>query len=256
MTPVPKTQKRIGLFGGSFDPVHVGHRALAMQAADQLQLDELRWIPAGQPWQKTGRQLASARDRAAMVALSLQGDPRFRLDPSELRRTGPSYTIDTVMALREQAPRAQLFLILGQDQYARFHTWNSWRELLSQVTLAVTRRDGHAPRPSSELAQTWHRLVVLHMAPSAASSTAVREHLREPRLLAEVLREFGREAGRQRIHGEGFITRCPSSADRTGYEIAGTPAALHSARGVRAAPYTHRGVRARLRADRSRNSRR
>jgi nicotinate-nucleotide adenylyltransferase len=177
LTPVPKTQKRIGLFGGSFDPVHVGHRSLAVQAADQLQLDELRWIPAGQPWQKTGRPLASAQDRAAMVALSLQGDPRFRLDPSELRRHGPSYTIDTVMALREHAPRAQLFLILGQDQYARFHTWNSWRELLSQVTLAVTSRDGHAPRPGSELAQTWHRLVVLHMAPSAASSTAVREHL-------------------------------------------------------------------------------
>ena len=116
--------KRIGLFGGSFDPVHVGHRNLAVQAADQLELDELRWIPVGQAWQKSERQLASAQDRAAMVALSLQGDPRFRLDPSELRRKGPSYTIDTVMALREQAPTDQLFLILGQDQYARFHTWH------------------------------------------------------------------------------------------------------------------------------------
>ena len=90
--------KRVGLFGGSFDPVHNAHVALARTALEQLALDELRWIPVGQPWQKA-RRLAAAADREAMVRLAIAGEPRFVLDRVELRRRGPTFTLDTVREL-------------------------------------------------------------------------------------------------------------------------------------------------------------
>ena len=133
--------KHIGLFGGSFDPVHNAHLALAQAALQTLALDQVLWIPAGQPWQKT-RQLAAAAHREAMVALAIEGEPRFVLDRIELDRPGPSYTLDTVRALQATQPGAQWFLIIGQDQQAGLPTWHGVSELLSLVTLAVARRPG------------------------------------------------------------------------------------------------------------------
>ena len=135
--------RRIGLFGGSFDPVHNAHLALGRAALRDLALDELRWIPAGHPWQKT-RVLTDAVHRAAMVALAIEGEPRFVLDPIELRRPGPSYTLDTVRDLQATHPGAQWFLIVGQDQQAALPTWHGADELLGRVTLAVARRPGAA----------------------------------------------------------------------------------------------------------------
>ena len=136
--------KRVGLFGGSFDPVHNAHVALATVALDQLRLDEVRWIPAGQPWQKT-RVLTSGADREAMVRLAIAGEPRFKLDRIELRRQGVTFTLDTVRELVAAEPGTEWFLILGQDQYATLHTWRDWRDLVALVTLAI------ANRPDAEL---------------------------------------------------------------------------------------------------------
>ncbi|MEO8279864.1 MAG: nicotinate-nicotinamide nucleotide adenylyltransferase, partial [Ideonella sp.] len=112
--------RRIGLFGGSFDPVHIAHVTLARSALDDLALDELRWIPAGQPWQKS-RQLADSQHRARMTELAITdpelGDPRFTLETCELERPGPSYTIDTVLDLQQREPGQLWFLLIGQDQY-------------------------------------------------------------------------------------------------------------------------------------------
>jgi nicotinate-nucleotide adenylyltransferase len=107
--------RRIGLFGGSFDPVHNAHLALAHSALQALKLDELRWQPAGQPWQKA-RALTPAVHRQAMIRLAIAGEPRFVLDRIELEREGPSFTLDTVRTLQDQEPQAQWFLIIGQDQ--------------------------------------------------------------------------------------------------------------------------------------------
>jgi nicotinate-nucleotide adenylyltransferase len=166
---------RIGLFGGSFDPPHRGHRALAETALQALALDELRWLPAGRPWQKSERVLAAGEHRAAMVALAIAGEPRFVLDERELRRSGPSYTIDSVREIAAERPGASLFLVIGQDQYARLHTWQAWRELLGLVTLAVAARDGQPPQPGASLMEQRHRIEVLPMPRTDVSATLIRD---------------------------------------------------------------------------------
>jgi nicotinate-nucleotide adenylyltransferase len=169
--------RRIGLYGGSFDPVHTAHRALADTALQQLALDELRWIPAGQPWQKP-RRLAPAEHRAAMVSLAIGDNPAFVLERCELERSGPSYTLDTVMLLqqRESHP-AQWFLVIGQDQLRNFCTWHGWAELLQRVTLAVAGRAGTPVQAPDALLNTGHRIVALDMPAMALSSTELRNRL-------------------------------------------------------------------------------
>ena len=168
---------RIGLLGGSFDPPHLAHLALARTALQALHLDELWWLPAGQPWQKAGRALADGTHRAAMVRLLVQDEPRFRLDARELDRPGPTFTVDTVRECRAERPDAAFFLILGQDQYGRLDTWREWPALLGEVTLAVAARGGQPPLPSPALAAHPHRLEVLPLPDMPESSTALREAL-------------------------------------------------------------------------------
>jgi len=170
----PAAPRRIGLFGGSFDPPHLAHRALGELALAHLGLDELRWLPAGQPWQKAARTLAARGHRVAMLRLLLAGEPRFVIDERELDRAGPTYTVDTVREFAHQHPGAELLLVIGQDQYGRFDTWREWRELLRRVTLAVAGRDGAAPTPPPALAAEPHRVVALPLPAMPVSSTAAR----------------------------------------------------------------------------------
>jgi nicotinate-nucleotide adenylyltransferase len=133
--------KKIGLFGGSFDPVHNAHLALARHALDELALDELCWVPTGQPWQKA-REMTPAVHREAMLRLAIGNDPRSRVERCELQRNGPSYTLDTLLELQAAQGAAQWFLVIGQDQFAGLHTWHGYEELLRRVTLAVAMRPG------------------------------------------------------------------------------------------------------------------
>jgi nicotinate-nucleotide adenylyltransferase len=148
---------------------------VARVALAQLQLDELRWIPAGQPWQKS-RHLTEAGHREAMVRLAIDGIDGFVLDRTELRRRGPSFTLDTVCEL--QAARAgatdEWVLILGQDQYAGLHTWRDWRELLRLVTLAVARRPDAPAAASPEVAAFAHLTIDAPMADTSSSDIRAR----------------------------------------------------------------------------------
>jgi len=169
----PARAKRIGLFGGSFDPVHNAHRVLARCALDALALDELRWVPAGRPWQKGGT-VATALQRLEMVRLAIAGEPRFCVEPCEIVHDGPSYTIDTVLALQTVTPAAQWFLLIGQDQLARFHTWHRWQELATLATLAVASRAGDPVRVPPELSAAAVPLIELPMPAMPISSTEIR----------------------------------------------------------------------------------
>jgi nicotinate-nucleotide adenylyltransferase len=177
--PMPaRPRRRIGLFGGSFDPVHQGHRALADAAMATLRLDELRWVVAGQPWQKAGRQLAPAEDRIALIEAAIADAPGQRVERVEVDRSGPSYTIDTVRALQAaEAGDVDWWLLIGQDQHANFTTWRDWRELLGRVHLAVAARDGVEPAASPELAGLPHRWQTVPMPRHPASATAIRQRL-------------------------------------------------------------------------------
>lgn len=170
-----RTSRRIGLFGGSFNPVHRAHLALARQALNELGLDELRWLPAGQPWQKP-EGLAPAEHRLAMVRLAVAdpvlGDPRHVVDDLELRRTGPSFTIDTVEALQQREPDARWVLLIGQDQHAGLTSWHRWRDLLDRVRLAVAARPGVGRPVDPDVAARGHDTISLP--PDDVSSTAVR----------------------------------------------------------------------------------
>jgi nicotinate-nucleotide adenylyltransferase len=160
------------LFGGTFDPVHTAHVALARAALEAFDLDEVRWIPTGQPWQK-GWTITDAAHREAMVRLAIEGEPRFVLDRIEIERSGPSYTLDTVRALVATEPGTEWVLIIGQDQYAGLHTWRDWKLLLGLVTLAVANRPGPQCEPDPEVQGFAHRAVPLPMLD--VSSTAIRD---------------------------------------------------------------------------------
>ncbi len=162
---------RIGVFGGSFDPVHNAHAALAQSALSALQLDEVRWVPAGNPWQKA-RTITAAADRVAMVQAAMGAEPRFVLDRIEVNRQGPSFTLDTLRELQSARAGAQWVLLIGQDQYTGLHTWKDWQVLLGLVELAVANRPGDARQPHPDVKRFPHRMVPLPMLD--ISSTDIR----------------------------------------------------------------------------------
>jgi len=138
--PHPATAP-LGLLGGSFDPVHEGHLQLARDALAALGLAEIAFLPAGMPWQKRTR--TPAPDRARMLEIAISGEPRFRIDRREMERTGPTYTVDTLHALRgELGPGRPLVWIMGSDQLQRLDTWHRWDELFDLAHIAVARRPG------------------------------------------------------------------------------------------------------------------
>jgi nicotinate-nucleotide adenylyltransferase len=116
---------RIALFGGSFDPIHHGHLLLAQDALEQLQLDRVIFIPAGiNPHKLHSAPKAEGRQRLRMLQAAIAGEGHLEVDPIELQREGPSYTVDTVEAMQERWPEARLFLLLGEDNLPKLHTWH------------------------------------------------------------------------------------------------------------------------------------
>ncbi|MEO6972341.1 MAG: nicotinate (nicotinamide) nucleotide adenylyltransferase [Rhodoferax sp.] len=131
--------RRVGMFGGAFDPPHNGHVALVRAALAQLQLDELRVVPTGHAWHKP-RPLTPAVDRLAMCRLAFGELPGVVVDDRETLRAGPTYTIDTLRELAAEQPGAQLYLVMGADQARALPTWHRWQDLLQITIVSIAER--------------------------------------------------------------------------------------------------------------------
>lgn len=142
---------RLGIFGGSFDPVHLGHLVLAEQARAQGRLDELRFVPAPQPPHKRGRTRASFAHRLEMLRLAVAGHPAFAVDPREQDRPGPSYTADTLADLRAAYPDAELVLVLGGDSLADLPHWHQPERIVRQAELLAVPRGTSTSGPPADL---------------------------------------------------------------------------------------------------------
>ncbi len=139
MTNATAAGPRVGVFGGAFDPPHIAHVALARAAVEQLQLDELRIFPTGQAWHKP-QTLSAPEHRLAMARIAFADVPRAVIDERELRRPGPTYTIDTLRELMAERPQAQLFLVMGEDQSSSLTKWRDCESILKLAVLCVAAR--------------------------------------------------------------------------------------------------------------------
>lgn len=174
---------RIGLFGGTFDPIHNGHLHIARSFADELDLESVILLPAGDPYHKTAPRTA-AHHRLAMAEIAAQADSRLAVSDCDIVRQGATYTHDTVQIFREHFPAAELWLLIGMDSLLQLHTWHRWQNLVRQCRIAA------APRPGSSLAQapaplqSWlaealpqGRLHILQAEPLPISSSQIRQQL-------------------------------------------------------------------------------
>lgn len=164
---------KLALFGGSFDPPHLGHLAFARFALDALVPDRLLWLPAGRQWQKPDQVMAAGVHRVQMLKLLTAGEARFAVDDRELHRRGPSFTADTLREFKAEAPGAELMFLIGQDQYARLPTWYRAEAVASLATLVVVPRAGETVVTPPGMPP--HRLQVLNLPDTPISSTAVRD---------------------------------------------------------------------------------
>ena len=164
---------RIGIFGGTFDPIHLGHVEVAEAVGDALDLDRVLVVVANHPWQKQDRPVTPAEDRFAMVAAGLDGRPGLEASRIELDRGGPSYTVDTVRELLAAEPAADLFVVVGADVVGALDTWHEHEALRDLVTLAVVDRPG---APHCEPPPGW-RSVRVTATPVDVSSTDLRSVL-------------------------------------------------------------------------------
>ncbi|MBK8525486.1 MAG: nicotinate-nucleotide adenylyltransferase [Betaproteobacteria bacterium] len=190
-----REQSPIGIFGGTFDPVHLGHLRLAEEAADKLGLAGVRWVPAGQPRHRETPQVAPMH-RLQMVQIATAGNPRFSIDRAEVERDEISYTVPTLERLRQKfGPTQPLVLLLGADAYAGLPDWHRWQEIFSLAHIAVAHRPGfvidvetlpealadeHRQRLAEApalAAETAGKITTYAMTPLAISATAIRAQL-------------------------------------------------------------------------------
>jgi nicotinate-nucleotide adenylyltransferase len=168
------TGRRIGIMGGTFDPVHHGHLVAASEVQARFHLDEVIFVPTGQPWQKSDRKVSAAEDRYLMTVIATASNPGFSVSRVDIERGGTTYTIDTLRDLHNAYPEAELFFITGADALEQILSWREAEELFSMAHfVGVTRPgypldDGHLPTGSVSL---------IDVPAMAISSTACRERV-------------------------------------------------------------------------------
>lgn len=167
---------RLGVFGGSFDPPHVGHLLAASDACEELRLDRLFFVPAAMQPLKEGRPAAPAAHRLAMVHLAVDGDPRFSVSADEIEREGLSYTVETLVGFAERYPDAERYFLVGADAFASLAQWREPERIARLARLAVLQRRGDAvAEPPAGVPAS--AVVRLHTRRVDVSSTEIRERV-------------------------------------------------------------------------------
>jgi nicotinate-nucleotide adenylyltransferase len=181
---------KIGILGGTFNPVHHGHLLIAQDALEQLGLDRVLFIPAAMPPHKIPDRLATGRHRAAMLRLAIRGNRRFAVDDLELRRGGKSYSLDTIVALQRRELDAEFYFIIGSDSLPELHRWRSIHRLARLCRFAVVARPGCRVRPP----RVPVRMEIVRGHPCDISSTEIRERVASGRsiryLVPDMVRRY------------------------------------------------------------------
>jgi len=167
---------RLGVMGGTFDPIHHGHLVAASEVAVLFGLDEVLFVPTGQPWQKAEGEVSPAEDRYLMTVIATASNPRFSVSRVDVDRTGPTYTVDTLRDLRRLHPDTELFFITGADALAQILTWKGADELFSLAHFVGVTRPGHTLSGAGLPAE---RVSLLEVPAMAISSTDCRERVRK-----------------------------------------------------------------------------
>jgi len=171
----------VGVLGGTFDPIHVGHLIVAEEARTKLGLEEVLFVPAGEPWLKQDRDVTPAIHRVEMVRRAIADNPDFKLSTLEVERSGPSYSVDTLQALQDQLSEASLFFILGRDTLAELPLWKEPRKVIQLCRLVVPPRLGSRDLRHLEEAipGLQERVIQLDMPVIGISSSGIRQRLAE-----------------------------------------------------------------------------
>ena len=181
---VPAGAGPIGILGGTFDPPHLAHLAVAEEAREALGLSRVLFVPAGQPWQKAGRPVTPGRLRLAMVERAVAGNPGFVADPREVDRPGPSYTDETIAELAAEGG-SEPWIILSAEALAGFATWRDPERILGLARICVVPRDGSPDAALATFRERFpgaaDRLIILDQPRLAISSTQIRARVRAGR---------------------------------------------------------------------------
>ena len=171
--------RRVGVMGGTFDPIHHGHLVAASEVASLFALDEVVFVPTGQPWQKTERKVTTAEDRYLMAVIATASNPRFSVSRVDVDRAGPTYTIDTLRDLRSHmSEEADLYFITGADAMNQILTWRDMAELFDLAHFVGITRPGHA---LSDVGLPEGRVSLVEVPALAISSTEMRERIESRR---------------------------------------------------------------------------
>ncbi len=192
--------RRLGVMGGTFDPIHHGHLLTAEEALVQFELDEVVFVPTGQPWMKEEREVSPAEDRYLMCVIATASNPRFSVSRLEVVRRGATYTVDTLRALAEDQPVAELFFITGADAILEIFHWKDPGEVLSLAHFIAATRPGYDIAVFQQEGPTRHpRVSVMNIPALAISSTDIRQRVREGRpihyLVPEGVKSYIEKAG-------------------------------------------------------------
>ncbi len=173
----PRRAMRVGVMGGTFDPIHHGHLVAASEVQAWFDLDEVVFVPTGDPWQKSDRLVSPAEHRYLMTVIATASNPRFTVSRVDIDRDGPTYTIDTLRDLKAQRPADELFFITGADALAEIFTWRSPEELFELAQFVGCTRPGHELDPDTLAAIPSDRVTVVEIPALAISSTDCRRRV-------------------------------------------------------------------------------